>query len=326
MLNFAIQVRSLRKSFKSVEALKGIDLEVASGTIFGLLGPNGAGKTTAVRILSTIIPPDSGHASVLGKDVVHEPDAVRRHIGIAGQNAAVDPDLTGRENLQMIGRLARMSRREVKRRASELLESFDLAEAGNRPLRTYSGGMRRRLDVAAALVQKPPVIFLDEPTTGLDIQSRMVLWEHIKHLVAEGATILLTTQDLHEADLLADRIAVIDKGLVVAEDTAPALKARLGTTVVELMMASEEAGSKVQELLSQRMAEHVERDGMEVSVRSQDGTTVLVDALRILDPEGLTPEKISVREPSLDDVFLSLTGNKAEGAEAASGFEEGDAS
>lgn len=326
MVDSAVLVEGLKKSYKSVKALKGIDLEVAPGTIFGLLGPNGAGKTTAIRILSTIIRPDGGHAFVMGKDVVREPDAVRRRIGLAGQNAAVDPDLTGRENLQMIGRLARITRGEAKRRASELLESFDLVEAADRPLRTYSGGMQRRLDVAAALVHRPPVIFLDEPTTGLDIQSRMVLWEHIRQLVAQGSTVLLTTQDLREADLLADRIAVVDEGLVVAEDTALALKARLGTTVVELKMGSEEAGARVQELLTGRMTNRIERDGPIISIRSEDGTGVLIEALRILDARGLTPLKVSVREPSLDDVFLALTGNNHDTTEATPLSREGGAS
>jgi ABC-2 type transport system ATP-binding protein len=260
----------------------------------------------------------------MGKDVVKEPDAVRRCIGLAGQNAAVDPDLTGRENLKMIGRLARMPSGEAKRRASELLESFDLTDAADRPIRTYSGGMRRRLDVAAALVHRPPVIFLDEPTTGLDIQSRMVLWEHIKQLVAQGSTVLLTTQDLHEADLLADRIAVVDEGSVVAEDTAAALKARLGNTVVVLTMADGETGSEVRELLSRRMTDRIELDGLVVSIRSEDGTSALISALRALDAQGLAPMKIAVREPSLDDVFLALTGNNHVVADAAGDSQEGD--
>ncbi len=326
MADSAVIVEGLGKSYKSVKALKGIDLQVAPGTIFGLLGPNGAGKTTAIRILSTIIRPDEGHAFVMGKDVVREPDAVRRRIGLAGQNAAVDPNLTGKENLQMIGRLSRLPHREARRRACELLESFDLAEAANRPLRTYSGGMRRRLDVAAALVHRPPVIFLDEPTTGLDIQSRMVLWEHIRQLVAQGSTVLLTTQDLQEADLLADRIAVVDEGLVVAEDTALALKAQLGSTVVELKMANEQAGIEVQELLARSMTNRIELNGCSVGIRAEDSTGVLIEALRILEARGLTPLKISVREPSLDDVFLALTGNNHEMAEAAPGSEKGGAS
>ena len=326
MATSAVLVEGLEKRYKSVEALKGIDFEVKAGIIFGLLGPNGAGKTTTIRILSTIIPPDSGRASIMGKDVVSEPDAVRRRIGLAGQNAAVDPNLTGRENLDMIGHLSRMPRREIKQRASDLLEAFDLDWASDRPIRTYSGGMRRRLDVAAALVQRPPVIFLDEPTTGLDIQSRVVLWDHIKLLVSEGSTVLLTTQDLQEADRLADRIAVVDEGRVVANDTAAALKARLGNTVIELTMADGEESANVRDLLSHRMAEPVERDGSIVNVRSSDGSEPLMEAMRALDEECLVPQKVFLREPSLDDVFLALTGTHTAGPEAVSVSREGDGS
>jgi ABC-2 type transport system ATP-binding protein len=323
MAGSAVLLEGLEKSYKTVKALKGIDLEVKAGTIYGLLGPNGAGKTTAIRILSTLIKPDGGRALVMGRDVAREPDAVRRRIGLAGQNAAVDPDLTGRENLEMIGRLARLGKVDARRRASELLETFDLVQAADRPLRTYSGGMRRRLDVAAALVQQPPVIFLDEPTTGLDVQSRMVLWDHVRRLVADGVTFLLTTQDLKEADLLADRVAVIDEGVVVAEDTAAALKARLGTGVVELEMADERAGAAALEMLASHIVDPVEISGSTVTIRTRDSSRGLIDALHVLEPRGASPGRISLREPSLDDVFLALTGNGTLDPAARDGALEG---
>ena len=234
MTSNAIVVEDLHKRFGDVEALAGIDLEVAEGTVFGLLGPNGAGKTTAVRVLATVLQPDGGRAEVLGYDVVRQPEAVRRRIGLAGQYAAVDPNLTGRENLRMVGLLAQLVRSRILPRAAELLERFDLTSAADRPLRTYSGGMRRRLDIAASLMQRPPVLFLDEPTTGLDITSRNELWEMIRELLNEGTTVLLTTQYLEEADRLAGRIAVVDGGRVIANDTPEALKSQLGSTVVEM--------------------------------------------------------------------------------------------
>ncbi len=314
----AILVEGLVKHFKTVKALDGIDLEVEHGIVFGLLGPNGAGKTTAVRILSTILHPDAGHAEVMGYSCVHQPHEVRFHIGLAGQSATVDPNLTGRENLWMIGMLAQMTNRDIKGRAQELLECFDLAEAGDRPLRTYSGGMRRRLDVAAALVQRPPVLFLDEPTTGLDIQSRTELWSLIKGLVSEGSTVMLTTQYLEEADRLADRIAVVDVGKVVANDTAANLKARLGSTVIEIGLGNEENALRAHALLSARGTNHAERDGELVRLSSNQGPRLLVETLRALDNEGLEPITLEVRDPSLDDVFLSLTGRHVESEE----FEE----
>src|SRR6266536_1033576 len=228
----AVVVEGLRKRFGEVNALDGIDLEVDEGTVFGLLGPNGAGKTTAVRVLATILRPDGGRAQVLGHDVVHDADAVRRRIGLAGQNAAVDPNLTGRENLRMVGILGQMPRTDVLPRAAELLERFELSSAADRPLRTYSGGMQRRLDIAASLMPRPPVLFLDEPTTGLDLPSRNELWEMIRELVSDGTTVLLTTQYLEEADRLATRIAVVDDGKVIANDTPERLKSNLGNTIV----------------------------------------------------------------------------------------------
>src|SRR5215208_6958676 len=236
MSDTAILVEGLAKRFGDVVALDGIDFQVPAGTVFGLLGPNGAGKTTAIRILATILRPDGGRAEVLGRDVVRDPDGVRYRIGLAGQYAAVDPNLTGRENLRLTGSLAQLPRHEAKSRADELLERFGLRDAADRPVRTYSGGMRRRLDVAAALVQRPPVVFLDEPTTGLDIFSRNELWEMIRELVADGTTVLLTTQYLEEADRLAQRVAVVDDGRVIANDTPVALKAQLGSIVIELGM------------------------------------------------------------------------------------------
>jgi ABC-2 type transport system ATP-binding protein len=304
----AIFVEGLGKKYGSILALAGVDFEVPCGTVFGLLGPNGAGKTTAVRILSTLLSPDSGRAEVMGKDVVREAQAVRFRIGLAGQNAAVDPNLTGRENLRLIGRLAQLPRKRVGPRADELLERFGLTKAGSRPLRTYSGGMRRRLDVAAALVQRPPVLFLDEPTTGLDIQSRSELWAVIRELVDEGSTVLLTTQYLEEADQLADRIAVVSGGRVVANDTASALKSQLGTTTIEITMAGEDDAVHAHSLLSDKFSDISERDGDRVRLVSGDGPLILVDVLSALKDAGLAPDNLSVREPTLDDVFLRLTG------------------
>jgi ABC-2 type transport system ATP-binding protein len=318
MTNSAILVEGLTKTYGEVEALKGIDFEVPEGTIFGLLGPNGAGKTTAVRILSTIIKPTSGRATVLGYDVVKQPRDVRLMIGLAGQSAAVDPNLTGRENLKLIGTLAQLSRKKIGPRADELLERFQLVEAANRPIRTYSGGMRRRLDVAAALVAKPPVIFLDEPTTGLDIQSRTELWRVIEELVAEGSTVLLTTQYLEEADVLADRIAVVNNGVVVANDTASALKARLGSTVIELTLSGDVEAKRAQGLLARLVADHPEQEGDKVRLSTAQAPKVLTQVLRSLDANGMAAVGITVRDPSLDDVFLSLTGHHAEDKDAAS--------
>jgi ABC-2 type transport system ATP-binding protein len=312
MTNAAIYVRGLAKRFGSVVALDGIDFEVQTGTVFGLLGPNGAGKTTAIRILTTILPPDGGRAEVLGHDVVREAGAVRLQIGLAGQYAAVDPNLTGRENLRLIGRLAQLPRPQIAPRVDELLERFDLADAADRPARTYSGGMRRRLDVAAALVARPPVLFLDEPTTGLDLQSRGELWGLIRELVADGTTVLLTTQYLEEADRLAERIAVVDHGRVIAEGTPAELKARLGSTVVEIGLPDEAAALRAEAMLHQSHDDGFERRGNVVRLETNDGPRVLMDALRSLDSQGLVPTSIALREPSLDDVFLAITGRPAE--------------
>jgi ABC-2 type transport system ATP-binding protein len=315
MSDAAIRTEGLVKRYGQLVALGGVDFEVERATVFGLLGPNGAGKTTAVRILSTILMPDGGRAEVLGKDVVKEAAAVRRRIGLAGQSAAVDPNLTGRENLKLAGILGQMPTAEVMPRAAELLERFDLVDAADRPLRTYSGGMRRRLDVAASLVVRPPVLFLDEPTTGLDLSSRGALWDMIEQLVAEGTTVLLTTQYLEEADRLAKRIAVVDGGKVIADDTPEQLKSQLGTTVVEMRFNLDGGSSQAMQLLAGNVGGRVEQDGSLVRITSEGGARVLVEVLRILDSHGLEPDGLMVREPSLDDVFLSLTGHHAESEE-----------
>ena len=300
----AIVVEGLVKRFGEIVALEGVDLDVAEGTVFGLLGPNGAGKTTAVRVLATVLQPDAGRAMVLGHDVVKEPDAVRRRIGMAGQFAAVDPNLTGRENLQMVGVLGQLSRPAIAPRADELLGRFDLLDAADRPARTYSGGMRRRLDIAASLVPRPPVLFLDEPTTGLDLTSRNELWDMIRELVADGTTVLLTTQYLEEADQLAGRIAVVDGGKIIASDTPSALKSQLGDTVVELGFLDEATAERAQVLLGEGIPGSVEREGSSLRVSSDQGPRVLVEVLRRFDGDDIEPATLSVREPSLDDVFL----------------------
>ena len=304
----AIAVQDLRKRFGNVTALDGIDFDVEPGTVFGLLGPNGAGKTTAVRVLATVLRPDGGRAEVLGRDVVREADAVRRRIGLAGQNAAVDPNLTGRENLRMVGMLGQMQRADVMPRAEELLRRFDLSGAADRPLRTYSGGMRRRLDVAASLMPRPPVLFLDEPTTGLDLPSREELWDMIRELVSDGTTVLLTTQYLEEADRLAHRIAVVDGGKIIANDTPGRLKAQMGGVVVEMAVPGDGRADRAMGLLAERLRDRVEREGDLIRITSDRGARVLWDILRALDGADLEPDSLTVREPSMDDVFLALTG------------------
>ncbi len=312
-----IEVEGLRKSFGEVVALDGVDLEVAEGTVFGLLGPNGAGKTTTVRILTTLLHPDAGLARVAGYDVVREAEALRHVIGLAGQAAAIDPNLTGRENLEMVGRLYHLSPTEARRRAGEVLERFDLAEAADRPARTYSGGMRRRLDLGASLVGRPRVLFLDEPTTGLDPRSRLELWDVIRELVREGTTLLLTTQYLEEADRLADVIAVVDRGRVIARGTADELKARVGGEVLAVRVSDR---SRVPEAAGAILGlgpggGKVDNNTGEITIPvGGDGTRLLVEAVRRLDAEGIELADISLRRPTLDDVFLALTGHAAEEA------------
>ena len=308
----AIIVEHLEKRFGSVVALDGVDFSVPTGSVLGLLGPNGAGKTTAVRILTTILKRSGGRAEVLGIDVGANPQAVRERIGLAGQYAAVDENLTGHENLWLVGKLSHLDPKTLRARNEELLERFDLTDAAARPVRTYSGGMRRRLDLAAALVHRPEVLFLDEPTTGLDPQGRTDLWRVIEELVAEGATVLLTTQYLEEADRLADNIVVIDHGGVIAEGTATQLKARLGATFVEVGFCDAATALRGRGVLAALGESAVEADGQTVELKSTDGARVAIDVVRALDRESLEPVSLALREPTLDDVFLSLTGHAAE--------------
>ncbi|MEZ5234821.1 MAG: ATP-binding cassette domain-containing protein [Acidimicrobiales bacterium] len=310
-MDAAIEAEGLVKHFGEVRAVDGVDLRVAPGTVYGVLGPNGAGKTTVVRMLTTTLRPTAGRATVLGIDVAAHPARVRAVIGLAGQYAAVDEHLTGRENLRLVGKLTHLPAEQIRRRSDELLALFSLADAADRPTRTYSGGMRRRLDLAASLVHAPPVLFLDEPTTGLDPASRKDLWGVIEGLVGEGTTVLLTTQYLEEADRLAQRIAVIDRGLVIAEGTSAELKAQLGSTVVELSFADRDARL----LAATALAGLGPADAPVASalqLTTTNGPALLGEALRVLTAEGIEPTAIAVREPSLDDVFLALTGHTAE--------------
>lgn len=314
MSDSIVKVEGVTKTFGGeIHALVDVDLEFQPGIIYGLLGPNGAGKTTLIRVLTTLLKPDSGSAWVAGIDVLANPVAARNHLGLAGQFAAVDDYLTGRENVEMVGRLYNLNRAEATRRADEVLERINLTDAADRPVRTYSGGMRRRLDLAASMIGRPQVLFLDEPTTGIDPRSRIDVWALIEDLVANGTTILLTTQYLDEADQLAARVGVIDEGRLITEGTPDELKDKLGGSVVELSVADELREATLAALRTV----HGDEPGFDpgskkLSIPAPDGSKSLMQAVRVLDDAEITPDDMTLRKPTLDDVFLSLTGHAAE--------------
>ena len=312
--DMAIEASGLEKSFGRTRALAGLDLAVPAGTILGVLGPNGSGKTTTVRILTTLLRPDKGTARVAGYDVVTQARQVRRHIGLSGQAAALDESLTGSGNLVMIGQLNRLPRRKAQQRADELLSRFDLADAADRGVKTYSGGMRRRLDLAASLVTSPPVLFLDEPTTGLDPRSRIALWEIIRTLVTDGTTVLLTTQYLEEADLLADRIVVIDSGSVIAEGTSDELKAQVGGDHIQVTVVSESDLGVAKRVLAHHAEGevHVDHERRCVDASVPAGSTAIPGIAAAMSAAGVVMEDLGMARPSLDDVFLTLTGHSAD--------------
>lgn len=304
----AIIVDNLRKSYNDLKVLKGVSFTVKRGTILALLGPNGAGKTTTVRILSTLLKADGGKASVNGHDVNKDESGVRASIGLTGQYAAVDEYLTGKENLEMIGRLYRLTMASASARADELLHDFDLVEAGKRPVKTYSGGMRRRLDLAMSLIASPPVIFLDEPTTGLDPRSRLTMWNMIQKLADAGTTILLTTQYMEEADQLADNIVVIDGGKVIAEGTADTLKAQVGSDRLELTISKKSSFTKAQKVVDGEGLK-VDEENRSISISSKQGVGELREVLKRMEEAKIEVENVSLHRPTLDDVFLTLTGH-----------------
>ncbi len=310
MNEIAIEVNDLSKTYpkSKVKALDGVSFQVKTGKVLGLLGPNGAGKTTIVRILTTIIKQDSGSAKIFGLDLASRTHAIKQLIGLAGQYAAVDENLTGFENLTMISRLNHMNKVAAKSKALELLEKFDLIAAKDRTLKTYSGGMRRRLDLAASLVNNPAILFLDEPTTGLDPQSRLMLWDSIQNLVKSGTTVLLTTQYLEEADRLADTIIVIDHGRLIANGTPTDLKKRFGSSVISITLRNAEATDSATRLLSANFPNKLLSEDNTLKVISQDGPKLTLDVLRIIDANNIEIVGLNVSEPSLDDVFLTLTG------------------
>jgi ABC-2 type transport system ATP-binding protein len=308
----AIVVRNLQKSFKDVQVLHGINITVRRGSIVALLGPNGAGKTTTIRILSTLLPPDGGEVFVNGYDVVQQAREVRSSIGLTGQFAAVDAYLTGEENLLMLGRLYRLSQADTRRRTRELLEQFDLVDAARRPVKTYSGGMKRRLDLAMSLIAAPPIIFLDEPTTGLDPRSRLSMWALIKELANNGTTILLTTQYMDEADQLADWIVVIDEGRVIAEGDADSLKARVGSDHVDLVISTASSFTAAQQAIGGRLLQ-ADPEQRVLTIAASDGVVTLKQILQRLEEARVEIESLSMRRPTLDDVFLFLTGNGSNG-------------
>jgi ABC-2 type transport system ATP-binding protein len=314
MSDFAVEANDIVRTFNDgdVQALKGVSLHVPRGEVFGLLGPNGSGKTTMVRILSTILSPTSGTATVDGFDVVKHPDKVRRRIGLAGQYATVDENLTGFENLRMIGSLNHLQKSFVLIRAKELLKEFGLTDAAHRNVKTYSGGMRRRLDLAAALVARPPILFLDEPTSGLDPQSRQDLWTIIEGLVEGGTTVLLTTQYLEEADRLCKQLVVLDKGTIIAQGTSQELKTRLGATVLSLSFHTTGDAARGIELIRDVSTKPANVEGTVVELTVEGGPASAAEALRRLDAADIALSGLTLREPSLDDVFLSLTGHKTE--------------
>ena len=310
-MSIAISANNLVKKYGEVTALDGLSLEVEQGTVFGLLGPNGAGKTTTVRVLTTLLSPDSGTAIVDGVDVVKDPVHAREIMGLSGQNASVDENLTGIENLIMLGRLFRLPKKEAVLRANDLLERFNLNDAAKRIVKTYSGGMRRRLDLAASLIAKPNILFLDEPTTGLDPRSRLMMWDVIQNLVSEGTTVLLTTQYLEEADQLAKKIAVIDKGKVIAQGSADELKTQVGGERIEVVVSSSQTQAAAQALQTMSSGKVVV-EGDHVQVPVSGGGVKVVEAVRALDIAKIEIKEIQLRRPTLDDVFLSLTGHHAE--------------